>query len=230
MKKLIFIMAAVLAGAISASAQDSFKPEAGDFSLELNYTPGILSGNNSSAGFKLPEYGLKGRLFVGDRFAVKLNLGFSTNSTNDKTYITNPDNSVTTTEDISGRTSFSIMPGIEYHFGNYKRVSPYVGAAVGINVGNRVSRDVTGNVSSKTVSPTFGFAVQAAAGVDVYICKGLYAGLEMGLGYGLDKTGRGKTSSVDNTGATTESQGNSDSITSSFGFFATPSIRVGWFF
>ena len=230
MKKFIFIMAAVLAGAISASAQDSFKPEAGDFSLELNYTPGVLSGNNSSAGFKLPEYGLKGRLFVGDRFAVKLNLGFSTNSTNDKTYITNPDNSVTTTEDISGRTSFSIMPGIEYHFGNYKRVSPYVGAAVGINVGNRVSRDVTGNVSSKTVSPTFGFAVQAAAGVDVYICKGLYAGLEMGLGYGLDKTGRGKTSSVDNTGATTESQGNSDSITSSFGFFATPSIRVGWFF
>ena len=218
-------MAAVLAGAISASAQDSFKPEAGDFSLELNYTPGILSGNNSSAGFKLPEYGVKGRLFVGDRFAVKLNLNFSTNSTNDKTYITNPDNSVTTTEDISGRTSFSIMPGIEYHFGNYKRVSPYVGAAVGINVGNR-----TGNVSSKTVSPTFGFAVQAAAGVDVYICKGLYAGLEMGLGYGLDKTGRGKTSSVDNTGATTESQGNSDSITSSFGFFATPSIRVGWFF
>lgn len=230
MKKFIFIMAAVLAGAISASAQDSFKPEAGDFSLELNYTPGILSGNNSSAGFKLPEYGVKGRLFVGDRFAVKLNLGFSTNSTNDKTYITNSDNSVTTTEDISGRTSFSIMPGIEYHFGNYKRVSPYVGAAVGINVGNRVSRDVTGNVSSKTVSPTFGFAVQAAAGVDVYICKGLYAGLEMGLGYGLDKTGRGKTSSVDNTGATTESQGNSDSITSSFGFFATPSIRVGWFF
>ena len=223
-------MAAVLAGAISASAQDSFKPEAGDFSLELNYTPGILSGNNSSAGFKLPEYGVKGRLFVGDRFAVKLNLNFSTNSTNDKTYITNPDNSVTTTEDISGRTSFSIMPGIEYHFGNYKRVSPYVGAAVGINVGNRVSRDITGNVSSKTVSPTFGFAVQAAAGVDVYICKGLYAGLEMGLGYGLDKTGRGKTSSVDNTGATTESQGNSDSITSSFGFFATPSIRVGWFF
>lgn len=230
MKKFIFIMAAVLAGAISASAQDSFKPEAGDFSLELNYTPGILSGNNSSAGFKLPEYGVKGRLFVGDRFAVKLNLGFSTNSTNDKTYITNSDNSVTTTEDISGRTSFSIMPGIEYHFGNYKRVSPYVGGAVGINVGNRVSRDITGNVSSKTVSPTFGFAVQAAAGVDVYICKGLYAGLEMGLGYGLDKTGRGKTSSVDNTGATTESQGNSDSITSSFGFFATPSIRVGWFF
>ena len=223
-------MAAVLAGAISASAQDSFKPEAGDFSLELNYTPGILSGNNSSAGFKLPEYGLKGRLFVGDRFAVKLNLGFSTNSTNDKTYITNPDNSVTTTEDISGRTSFSIMPGIEYHFGDYKRISPYVGAAIGFNAGNRVEKDITGNVSSKTVSPTFGFAVQAAAGVDVYICKGLYAGLEMGLGYGLDKTGRGKTSSVDNTGATTESQGNSDSITSSFGFFATPSIRVGWFF
>lgn len=229
MKKFVFVLAAVLAGAVSAGAQDSYKPEAKDFSLELNYTPGVL-GTNNSASFSLPEYGVKGRLFLSDRFAVKLNLGFSTNSTNDKTYTTNFDNSVTTTEVISGGTSFSIMPGIEYHFGNYKRVSPYVGAAVGINVGNSVSRNVTGNVSSKTVTPTFGFAVQAAAGVDVYICKGLYAGLEMGLGYGLDKRGRDKTSSVDNTGATTESQGNSDAITNSFGFFATPSIRVGWFF
>lgn len=229
MKKFVFVLAAVLAGAVSAGAQDSYKPEAKDFSLELNYTPGVL-GTNNSASFSLPEYGVKGRLFLSDRFAVKLNLGFSTNSTNNKTYITNSDNSVTTTEDISGRTSFSIMPGIEYHFGNYKRVSPYVGAAVGINVGNGVKRVITGNVSNKTVTPTFGFAVQAAAGVDVYICKGLYAGLEMGLGYGLDKTGRGKTSTVDNTGATTESQGDSDAITNSFGFFATPSIRVGWFF
>lgn len=229
MKKFVFVLAAVLAGAVSAGAQDSYKPEAKDFSLELNYTPGVL-GTNNSASFSLPEYGVKGRLFLSDRFAVKLNLGFSTNSTNDKTYTTNFDNSVTTTEDISGRTSFSIMPGIEYHFGDYKRISPYVGAAIGFNAGNRVEKGITGNVSSKTVSPTFGFAVQAAAGVDVYICKGLYAGLEMGLGYGLDKTGRGKTSSVDNTGATTESQGESDSITSSFGFFATPSIRVGWFF
>lgn len=229
MKKFVFVLAAVLAGAVSAGAQDSYKPEAKDFSLELNYTPGVL-GTNNSASFSLPEYGVKGRLFLSDRFAVKLNLGFSTNSTNNKTYITNSDNSVTTTEDINGRTLFSIMPGIEYHFGDYKRISPYVGAAIGFNAGNRVEKDITGNVSSKTVSPTFGFAVQAAAGVDVYICKGLYAGLEMGLGYGLDKTGRGKTSTVDNTGATTESQGTSDSITSSFGFFATPSIRVGWFF
>ena len=185
MKKFVFVLAAVLAGAVSAGAQDSYKPEAKDFSLELNYTPGVL-GTNNSASFSLPEYGVKGRLFLSDRFAVKLNLGFSTNSTNNKTYITNSDNSVTTTEDINGRTLFSIMPGIEYHFGDYKRISPYVGAAIGFNAGNRVEKDITGNVSSKTVSPTFGFAVQAAAGVDVYICKGLYAGLEMGLGYGLD--------------------------------------------
>ena len=53
MKKFVFVLAAVLAGAVSAGAQDSYKPEAKDFSLELNYTPGVL-GTNNSASFSLP--------------------------------------------------------------------------------------------------------------------------------------------------------------------------------
>ena len=78
MKKFIFIAAAALACAISANAQEKqYKPEAMDFSLEMNYTPG------TTGRFVLPEYGVKGRLFISDRFAVKLNLGFTTNS--DKT-------------------------------------------------------------------------------------------------------------------------------------------------
>lgn len=234
MKKFVLITAAVLAMAISAYAQEKqYKPEAMDFSLELNYTPGTLSsGSGQTSGyFSLPEYGVKGRLFLGDRFAVKLNLGFSTTSENDKSYITDPtDNSVTTNESISSSTNFSIMPGIEYHFGDFKRVSPYIGAAIGFNAGSTVRKDVGGAVSTRGSRPVFGFAVNAAAGVDVYICQGLYAGVELGLGYGLEKTGRGKTVSTDATGAKTETVGDTEDINNTFGFFATPSIRIGWFF
>lgn len=229
MKKFVFVLAAVLAGAVSAGAQDSYKPEAKDFSLELNYTPGVL-GTNNSASFSLPEYGVKGRLFLSDRFAVKLNLGFSTNSTNEKTYITNFDNSVTTTEDISGGTSFSIMPGIEYHFGDYKRISPYVGAAIGIAAGSTGTKDVTGNVTTTTTRPLFGMAIEAAAGVDVYICHGLYAGVEMGLGYQYSKRGKGKAVAIDAAGTRTETDGTTETINNDFGFFAMPSLRIGWFF
>ena len=85
MKKVVFLLSAmILAGAVSTYAQEKqYKPEAMDFSLEVNYTPGLgLTGSGSdisySAPVSLPEYGLKGRLFITDRFAVRMNLGFST--------------------------------------------------------------------------------------------------------------------------------------------------------
>lgn len=230
MKKFVFVFAGVLAVAISAHAQDSYKPEAMDFSLEMNYTPGFL-GTENSASFTLPEYGVKGRLFLSDRFAVKMNLGFTTFSTNDREYVAGQgDNSVTITDDINRGSSFSIMPGVEYHLGNYKRVSPYVGAAIGIAAGSTGTKDVTGNVTTTTTRPLFGMAIEAAAGVDVYICHGLYAGVEMGLGYQYSKLGKGKAVAIDAAGTRTETDGTTETINNDFGFFAMPSLRIGWFF
>ena len=243
MKKFFFLAAAVIAGSFAADAQEKqYKPEAMDFSLEMNYTPGLSIGTGGSGSglvslsnstFSLPDYGLKGRFFITDRFAVKLNLGFSTDSDKSKEYTENTTGgvtSVTTTESKSAVTAFSIMPGVEYHFGDFKRVSPYIGAAIGFSAGSTVRKDVGGAVSTRANRPVFGFAVNAAAGVDVYICQGLYAGVELGLGYGLEKTGRGKTVSTDATGAKTETVGDTEDINNTFGFFATPSIRIGWFF
>ena len=238
MKKVVFLLSAmILAGAVSTYAQEKqYKPEAMDFSLEVNYTPGLgLTGSGSDISYSspvsLPEYGLKGRLFITDRFAVRMNLGFSTNSTRTKTVTDNGDNSTTTsTETDPISTRFSIMPGVEYHFGDFKRVSPYVGGAIGFSAGSTGNKYKSGNTSGKYTSPTFGFAINAVAGVDVYICQGLYAGLELGLGYGLEKAGKWKRVDIDNEGSQTEETGDTEVTNNSFGFFATPSIRIGWFF
>ena len=242
MKKFFFLAAAVIAGSFAADAQEKqYKPEAMDFSLEMNYTPGLSIGTGGSGSglvslsnstFSLPDYGLKGRFFITDRFAVKLNLGFSTDSDKSKEYTENTTGgvtSVTTTESKSAVTAFSIMPGVEYHFGDFKRVSPYVGAAFGLTAGNTTSTTPITDGTTTTKQPTFGFGINVSTGVDVYICQGFYAGAELGLGYGYSKAGRGKTTTVSN-GATTESNGTTETINSNFGFYAAPSIRIGWFF
>lgn len=219
MKKFIFIAAALLAGVCAANAQE-YKPDAMSFSTELNYNPGGQTGR-----FSLPEYGIKGRLFLTDRFAVKLNLGFTVDSEKTITYTEETDNSVTKSEATTSSTTFSLMPGVEYHFGDFKRVSPYVGASIGFNAGRTRETDPNELVRK----PTFGFGINLETGVDVYICEGLYAGAELGLGYGLTKTGRGVTIS-NNGGTEVQTKGSSEKLNNSFGFFATPSIRIGWFF
>ena len=236
MKKFIFMAAALLVGTVTVSAQDKqYKPEAMDFSLEMNYAPGNFIGisNGSSnafmgtmgSSFTLPEFGLKGRFFVTDRLAVKLNLGFNSDSNKTNNYVDNGDNSETVTETKDASTTFSIMPGIEYHLGNFNRVSPYVGAAIGISTGS--DKDTGATFESK--SPVFGLGINVSAGVDVYICQGLYAGVELGLGYGYEKHGRGTETSIQGN-TTTTADGDTETMTSNFGFYATPSLRIGWFF
>ena len=230
MKKFIFVAVAALACAFSANAQDKqYKPEAMDFSLEMNYTPG------TTGRFVLPEYGVKGRLFLSDRLAVKMNLGFTTNSDKTVAYVIQQQGGGSTTETSSElketSTAFTIMPGVEYHFGDFKRVSPFVGAAIGIMAGSsNTIPDIQGepNVSSK--KPTFGFGIQASAGVDVYICQGLYAGVELGLGYNYAKEGRGETTTINGDQSVTKEDGKSETMSGSFGFSAIPSLRIGWFF
>ena len=240
MKKFIVILAAAIAGTFAANAQEekSFKPEAMDFALEVNYTPGTLdfgslSGGNGTAtvtgSFALPEYGVKGRLFITDRLAVKLNLGFSTVSDNRKEYITTG-NSTSTTDNITSNTVFTIMPGAEYHFGNFSRVSPYVGAGIGILAGSNGEKTIATDQTSVSTTPVFGLGINVSAGVDVYICKGLYAGVELQLGYEYSKTGLTQTTITIGTGSPTTSTDGPEYISNAFGFYAMPALRIGWFF
>lgn len=225
MKKVVLIAAALFCTFMYADAQ--YRPGKFDFSTEMYYSP----GGATNGQFSIPDYGAKVRMFINEKFAVSLNLGVSTASKNDITYYTDANNADQSRRTVTSDFNFSIMPGFEYHFTKFERVSPYVGAAIGFICGStRTKSDNSENDNyNLSTRPTFGMGIMATSGVDVYICKGLFAGLELGLGYQHTSTGRSKdTSKVDST--ITETKGTAVTRNNTFGFFATPSLRIGWLF
>lgn len=219
MKKFLLMAAVVLMGAMSVNAQ--YKPDKMTLATELNYT-----GSN----VKLPTYGARARLFLNENMVVRLGLGFNTGTDKKTTYniTANPE---TETYETTTTTNFSLLPGFEYHFSKFERVSPYVGAELGLAFGSEVTKtDNNDNDNyTRTKSPKFGFKVGAVTGVDVHIYKGFYIGAELGLGYELYNIGRGeKKSKVENTEVIVD--GEKSTATNSFGLYATPALRIGWFF
>lgn len=222
MKKILTLVAAIIFGATFANAQ--YKPEGLSFSTELNYTPGGASDGH----FDLPEYGAKFRLFLNKNMAVRLNLGIGTSSTKTTTYQPTDDNKA---YEKTNSTTFSLMPGFEYHFDKFERVSPYVGAQIGFLAGSKVTKSDNNynDDYTKSTQPGFGFAVGVLTGFDVYLCKGLYLGAELSLGYDHYNEGRGKvTTQIGNVNS--EIKGDKSTNDNTFGFHAAPSLRIGWLF
>lgn len=77
--------------------------------------------------------------------------------------------------------------------------------------------------------PGLGFGVNVVTGVDVYLCKGLYMGFELGLGYDSMNSKRGSTK-VEAGGNTVETDGDRSTLDNFFGFHAQPQLRIGWHF
>lgn len=123
------------------------------------------------------------------------------------------------------------MPGLEYHFDKFERVSPFIGGELGFIAGNSGSKtDNTLNDDySVEKTPFFGFGINFITGCDIYVCKGLYLGAELGLGYEYNTTGR-KNTEISNGDTVVNEDGNSASSSHDFGFNVNPSIRIGWNF
>lgn len=238
MKKIILAVALMAAVSTSAVAENNYKPEAGSFATELNYS----FGGEHDGAFELPDqdnYGIKLRYFLNDNWVIRLNFGLGTSSTKNTTYNSlyedpaDPSKVTGETEDYNTTktTTFSIMPGFEYHFNKFNRISPYVGAEIGIRTSTRKTITEIEKPESRTEvkNPGLGFCVNAITGVDVYIVKGLYVGAELGLGYDMMNYKRG-TTTTEAGGTSNEEESNNSTRESSFKFSATPSLRIGWFF
>lgn len=227
MKKIFLTAALAVLVLTSVNAQEKYKPEAMTFSTELNYSP----GGASDGGFTLPEYGAKVRLHLNEKMAVRLSLDLNTATDKVTTFYNDANQKEQETHNKTTQTVFSIMPGFEYHFTKYERISPYVGGEIGLlasSLKNKTDNTENDNYT-ETTRPGFGFGINVFTGVDVYLCKGLYLGFELGLGYRSIDTKRGKTTTV--TGTTTnENKGTTADLLSVFGFHASPSLRVGWCF
>ena len=145
---------------------------------------------------------LKGRLFLMDDLALRASLSASQES---KTNTSDPD--VTTK---TSRGGFGLFAGIEKHFDGTARLSPYVGADLGIEVWNQTSitdNKKNNNFDASVKGPgTFYVGGKLLFGADYYIAQSLYVGAEAGLDLGCNFTGR-KTETVGGTTKTSEPQG-----------------------
>ena len=145
MKKLFFISALAFAGMAVGVAQTQYKFEKGDISTELQFSLLNLNiinywggaGIENTGHFMMP--GLRVRYAITDKWVVRTTLGLDFGHNSDKRDLSddNNPNSIKSgsTTSKNNYTNFSILPGIEYHFGKWERMSIYVGGELlfGIN-------------------------------------------------------------------------------------------------
>ena len=223
MKKVLIAVAVLFATSVSVQAQ--FKPTSGSITTEISFAP---FGNSP-----MSVDGLNVRYFVSDNFAARVNLDFSSDVTiveNNGGDNNNPIQVVKQTE-----TFFMFSPGIEYHLGNINRLSPYIGAEIGIGFNSdKTHTDNEGYVKgdySKTKTPGMGFGGGVFTGFDFYIYEGLYLGAEFGFGY-MAMSSKPTKREGSHGGQTDNIPENDYPKTKikNMGFEANTAIRLGWRF
>lgn len=193
MKKLMLIVA--FAGVASfAFAQ---KPSAGDKTAEVGLN---LQTGTAPISYTVPE--LRFRYFTSDDMAYRLrvNLGSSSN--------TDAYDFGTYKWEAKTSTGFGIglAGGVEKHMKGTSKLSPYMGAELGIGFGTGATATTTNGSSSDITDAangdkyelkggsTFGLGLGLVMGADYYVADGIYVGVEYGLGiFNMTSTGEGET-------------------------------------
>lgn len=155
MKKVILLALAMIV--FSGIAHAQYKPEKGDFTTELQFSPFNLSFNEYEESFNsnpLSMDGLRLRYFFNEKLALRANIKFNYLSMKasediDKKGSDYWDMQYHQYGEISSKKSvidFRIAPGIEYHFGNFERLSIYTGGEVFFGLRNyrfNMDNDIT---------------------------------------------------------------------------------------
>ncbi len=233
MKKLLLIVAFATVGTI-AFAQ---KPMSGDRTAEVGLS---LQTGTAPISYNVPE--LRFRMFKSDDMAYRLRANIGSMS---RTYSADIGGVAWEAKDNSG-FNIALAAGVEKHFAGTKRLSPYVGAEVGISFGTGRSVEATnddapvfagfgsgitagnvaaGNKYEQTFGSTFGLGIGAVMGADYYVADGVYVGVEFGLGLiNITSTGEGET--------TTQAGSAKTGKASSFDLFGVTGsgVRLGYKF
>lgn len=231
MKKVLFAAIALVAAATPAMAEESFAPEAGDLSLELQFNP----FSNNFETFKMER--LQATYMFSEKDGLRFGLGLHLHT--DKT---------TAAEEFDTYSSvkygdFSINLGYERHFYNYKRIDLYAGAEVVYThrwAGSKSeSYDADNNWVSTYETINYipnddnkagnDFAFNLFTGINFSVYKGLYVGAELGLGLEFQDNswGKNKTTTKNDTN---ETKGFDKSKGFELAFKANPALRLGWTF
>jgi hypothetical protein len=168
MKKILTILSALALGFMAFAQTDDFKPTAGKYTGEVNFSP-IAGSSIVSIDY------VRGRYFKSPNMAYRIgvNLGFSNSS---------PDTSLTINS-----FALDIRPGFEKHLAGTERLSPYFGAEAIIALktisGDNNGTSFSGGSPGSSDQGYFRVGANAVAGFDYYIFKRVYLGVEAGYGF-----------------------------------------------
>jgi len=246
MKKILLVMLTVVSASfMTVSAQESFKPKAGSFSLEVGFSPLGLLEQDQQSSFYLPQGNLVGIYSISNSWGVRLGLGFASQSIKFDNGEDGDDNVNITRS--RNQSVFSLAPGVTYSFKGTNKLSPYVGAEVMFattstknnyrrvgGLGNDYEETETNVNNFDLVDDFYGvpfnsFGANLITGFNYYFAKNLYAGVEVGLGIQSMKTKKWKTEAINNDIEETE-EGKAKTTGSGALLYANPQIRLGWAF
>lgn len=190
MKKILVFAICLLSATATFSQYESeetgYKQVGEDKSLELQFDPGAIFGSNGGNIFS-NGLGVRMRFFQSESMAYRLNALLNFRNENEITQ--DADNTLGDEELRRKETDFDffVMPGFEKHFASSKRLSPYIGAEAIIGFRTSIEKDQTQfggdviEVKTKNGNLDDGIVIGAGAvaGVDFYVAKKLYLGLEL---------------------------------------------------
>ncbi len=226
MKKIAFLLSIVALLCSNVSNGQDFKPVANDFDVELMFVP---FSNNP---VQLDNF--RGRYFFADDLALRIGVNVAVHA--EKSEPVNETNSNVTDEEKMSSTQLGFLPGIEIHLGDFQRVSPYIGAEVGI-VTKSARYEYTDNATSTTMEIKgawsdngsnrgfTSFRINAVTGVDYYFVRRMYLGAELGYGFSSTAWKKIEATSGSNT-ITIENKSTSTDV----GFGVISAIRLGYSF
>jgi len=235
MKKLIFSLLFISAFAFITVAQEklddgSYKPTSG-FTTEVNFIPA-----NTAAPISMNF--LKIRMFMSESMALRLgfDLGMHSNKSTVMSTVTTEPNE----ETKNSYFIFGLNPGIEMHMGDMPKLSPYVGAELGISMkSSKTTVTNAGNVNNSTLetenkwadgsNPGYTeFSFNVILGADYYFSQHVFMGAEMGLGFANTSFKEQKETATSGGISLTVTTPKSSSM--NLGINYTPAIRFGWAF
>lgn len=224
MKNTLLALSFAFTAALSAQAQDSsgttasdFKPVAGDKTIEVGTS--LYFGNNNYY-YNNSGATLQFRKFTSDTHAFRIGASAHFDHNDYGNGI---------------KSNFSVLTfalGTERHFAGTSRISPYIGAELPLSIASSSYENkestIKGAWSNGGQNRAFkAIGLNAVAGVDFYIVKNFYIGLEFGAGVAYRKYSDIK---IDGKGDNFTNQTIEGGKSISLSTFSNSGIRIGFVF
>ncbi len=250
MKKKIISLTLILISTTAIFAQqDTLKPVKGDWGISLNIT-GLINNiaiqNNKDVN---DNYKIFAEKYLKNDKVLRLGVGLNYLKNKwfnaDSISVASGNRALQEVDSVKSRFDFSIAVGLEKHFGNSKRLEPYLGGDFIIGRLGNTKINTTTNITDVTGVDNiqhiiqqdggFTFALSGLAGFNYFFSKNLSLGVEISYDFSYNKMGGDFSESTVETpvsGAQVSSfvKGKARTSTTTIGATPTGGIMLSFFF